>query len=130
MCSFLLQTPTVQLATMHCPPYKTDVEGLKSLYLVSEGKQYPNLQYELQGKYVREYAELNRICGYHGSQFGLDLDLNDYKQGFSIIGFDMSRHGQPNNPVGSAPRQGSITTHIKYSQAITDSHTYIFYMVS
>ena len=107
-----------------------DVTNLDSAFLVAQGIQYPSIHYELIHNFTREYVELLKVTGFFGKQFGLDISNLDFKDGYSILAFDMSRNSDPNSNVGSAPMQGSVTINLRYNNpGLVSPMTYIFYMV-
>ena len=125
---FIVST-TRMLGTYAQNPFKTvDISKLKFAYLVSDGRQYPNLQFEPRNPMTREFTELCKATGYHGSQFG-SINITDFIQGYSILAFDISRHGSPNDPVSGPPKQGSITAHLQWETPTTENTSYIWYFV-
>lgn len=110
-------------------PFKIDIEGLKSAYLVSEGRQYPNIAYQPTSAtgVSREFNALMKATGFYNTQLAPDIDFDDFVQNYGLLAFDLSRNADPT--IGSAPRQGTVTVHLAYSIAITTPKNYIFYMV-
>ena len=111
-------------------PYKITIAGLKSAYIKSEGKIYPNVIYDLDSEnnyLTRAFAQLQKSTGFFNSPFASDITYNDFKSGYGLICFDLSRSQKAG--ITGAPSMGSASVHLNYSSALFANITYIFYLV-
>lgn len=80
-----------------------------------------------KGHYLQAYLSLFECCGVYFSDTGNGLTHDDYANGYTLMGFDLTEDLSASENHWALPRQGSLRIDLQFAKPLVESVVVIVY---
>ena len=123
----MLVSESAQIGNFKKNPFNFQHFNLNEIYLSSGINHYPSMPLTpdfTSGRVREAYMTLFSSAGILFDDKGLDITLNDYKNGYTIFAFDLTADNNDGDHMELVKR-GDVQLHVKFSQALAETVTII-----
>ncbi len=111
-------------------PHKFEHNDVASISAFMNGTQIPPLGYNTDFEnnvYLQCYTDLMQIAGKWNNNKNMGISREDYKNGHTLFGFDLTRGLIINTPFFKPGRKGTLRIEIRFKKALTESQNLYIY---